>query len=203
MGRKEIAELYKKYNLSENDVYNHKHYLIITRSGIEKIQAQEKIEVRFEALECKENFAAVHVIATKPGVPTLETFGSALYGGKVQNEHGKWVDIGNTTSRYILEIAEKRALARVVLKLAGLYSENVKSEDESEEFKKENKPEPVEPAKKIEVESVPSEILLLFTENLAECTTVEELKNLHKINKKYIDKYPSLNVLLTNRKNTL
>ena len=37
--REKIAELYKKYNLTAEDVYKHKHYLIITRSGIEKIMA--------------------------------------------------------------------------------------------------------------------------------------------------------------------
>lgn len=204
MDKTKITELYKKYKLQKEDVFNHKHYLIITRSGIEKIQAEEKIEVTFQVERCEENFSAVKATGIKPGIPPMETFGSALYGGKIKDEvSGRWVDLGNTTSRYILEIAEKRALARVVLKLAGLYQEGVMSEDESEEFKRDNKPKPVAPSKKMEMESVPSLILQTFTGSLAECKTEEDLKNLYSLNKKYIEQYPSLKVLLTNKKNVI
>ena len=43
MNRDKIKELYAKYELTPSDVFKHQHYLIITRSGIEKIQA---IEIR-------------------------------------------------------------------------------------------------------------------------------------------------------------
>jgi hypothetical protein len=133
MNRERITELYKKYELTKDDVFKHQHYLIITRSGIEKIQAIEKINVNYEVVKCEADFAAVKAYNDK-----LETFGSALYGGKEQNEQGKWIDIGNTTSRYILEIAEKRALSRLVLKQTGFYELGVFSEDESEDFKRKN-----------------------------------------------------------------
>ena len=48
MERDKIAVLYKKYELTENDVFKHKHYLIITRQGIDKIQAKEKIFIEYE-----------------------------------------------------------------------------------------------------------------------------------------------------------
>ena len=131
MNREKIAELYKKYELTKDDVFKHQHYLIITRSGIEKIQAIEKISVKFEVVNCQPDFAAVKAYNDK-----LETFGSALYGGKKQNDQGKWVDEGNTTSRYILEMAEKRALSRIVLKQTGFYELGVFGEDESEDFKR-------------------------------------------------------------------
>ena len=144
MNREKIGELYKKYELEEKDVFKHKHYLIITRSGIEKIQAKEGIEVRYEVVKSEPDFASVKAITRiedKYGkfadeYIELQTFGSALYGGKIKDEkNDKYIDLGNTTSRYILEIAEKRAFSRIVLKATGFYELGVFGEDESEEFK--------------------------------------------------------------------
>ena len=57
---------------------------------------------------------------------SIETFGSC--------KRGKGGD-GNTISWYVMEIAEKRAMSRAVLKLAGLYEMGHMGEDESEDFK--------------------------------------------------------------------
>ena len=43
MDREKLGKLYKKYELSQYDVFKHKHYLIITRQGVDKIQAKENI----------------------------------------------------------------------------------------------------------------------------------------------------------------
>ena len=40
MNKEKLTELYKEYNLTKDDVFKHQHYLIITRSGIEKLMAQ-------------------------------------------------------------------------------------------------------------------------------------------------------------------
>lgn len=130
MNKDKIKELYEKYELTPEDVFKHKHYLIITRSGIEKIQAMENITVKFEVIRCEPDYAVF-----KAYNDTLETFGSAKYGGKKQID-GKWVDVGTTTSWYIAEMAEKRAMSRLVLKQTGMYELGVFSEDESEEFKR-------------------------------------------------------------------
>ena len=58
----------------------------------------------------------------------IQTFGSALKGNSFKD--------GNTNTWYVMEMAEKRAMSRAVLKLAGLYSLGVFGEDESESFKK-------------------------------------------------------------------
>ena len=123
MDRNKIGELYKKYELTEKDVFKHQHYLIITRSGIEKIQAIEKVDVHFEVVTCEPNFAAVKAYNDK-----LQTFGSAFKGATFKD--------GNTNSWYVLEMAEKRALSRLVLKQTGFYELGVFGEDESEDFKK-------------------------------------------------------------------
>ena len=134
MNRDKIAVLYKKYDLTENDVFKHKHYLIITRQGIDKIQGKEKISISYDAIQVQADFCVVKAKATKDSV-TIETFGSAKYGGKKQIE-GKWVDQGTTTTWYVMEMAEKRAMSRAVLKLTGFYELGVFGEDESEDFKK-------------------------------------------------------------------
>jgi hypothetical protein len=138
MDKEKLTVLYKKYELTPEDIYKHKHYLIITRQGIDKIQAKEKINITYEAIKCEPAFCVVKAIAKKIQETTvaIETFGSAKYGGKVQNEQGKWIDEGTTTTWYVMEMAEKRAMSRAVLKLTGFYELGVFGEDESEEFKK-------------------------------------------------------------------
>ena len=50
MDREKLITLYKKYELTETDVYKHKHYVIITRQGIEKIAAKENIAISYEVI---------------------------------------------------------------------------------------------------------------------------------------------------------
>jgi len=64
------------------------------------------------------------------GNKEIETFGSALKGNTFKD--------GNTNSWYVMEMAEKRAMSRAVLKLAGFYELGVFGEDESESFKRNN-----------------------------------------------------------------
>ena len=59
--------------------------------------------------------------------PTIQTFGSALKGGFKD---------GNCNTWYVMEMAEKRAMSRAVLKLTGFYELGVFGEDEAEDFKK-------------------------------------------------------------------
>lgn len=129
MKKEKLKEKYIKYELTQDDVFRHQHYIIITRSGIEKIQGIEKITIYFEVIKSDINFASVKAIAMKDG-KTIETFGSALKGKSYQD--------GNCNTWYVLEMAEKRALSRAVLKMTGFYELGVFSEDESEEFKQNN-----------------------------------------------------------------
>ena len=126
MNTEKLKEKYIKYELTKDDVFKHQHYIIITRSGIEKIQAIENIKIYYEVVKCEKDFAGVKAIAMKHNT-TIETFGSALKGD-FKN--------GNTMSWYVLEMAEKRAMSRAVLKLTGFYELGVFGEDEAEDFKK-------------------------------------------------------------------
>jgi len=127
MNRDKLKELYEKYNLAKEDFFKHQHYTIITRQGIDKIQALEQIDVHYEVIKCEPNFAVFKACAQKDG-KSIKTFGSALKGEGYKD--------GNTNSWYVAEMAEKRAMSRAVLKLTGFYELGVFGEDESETFKK-------------------------------------------------------------------
>ena len=130
METEKLTEMFYKYNLvKDTDVFRHQHYIILTRSAIEKIQAQEEIDFDFDIVRSEPNFASVKGWAKKDN-KVIRTTGSALKGTTFKD--------GNTNSWYVLEMAEKRCFARATLKLLGLYEIGVKSEDEAEDFKKSN-----------------------------------------------------------------
>ena len=123
--RQRLNTLYKKFGLEKEDTFKHAHYTILTRSGIEKVQRGANISVEYEVIKCEPDFSCVKAYGTM-GDAKIETFGSA--------KRGKGGD-GNTISWYVMEICEKRAMSRAVLKLAGLYELGHMGEDESESFK--------------------------------------------------------------------
>ncbi|MAN60469.1 MAG: hypothetical protein CMI60_00850 [Parvibaculum sp.] len=128
--RKEtLRRLFTANNLVKEDVYKHQHYTIITRAGIDKIQANTSISIKYDVVECSPNFCVVKATATSTdGSKVIETFGSALKGEGFKD--------GNCNTWYVMEMAEKRAMSRAVLKLAGFYELGIFGEDESEDFKK-------------------------------------------------------------------
>jgi hypothetical protein len=127
MNTERLKELYVEYGLDKQDVFKHQHYVIITRSGIEKIQAKAGIEIRYEDRVLERDFAVIKAYATKGDI-TLETYGSALKGATHRE--------GNSNSWYTAEMAEKRAFSRAVLKITGFYECGVFGEDEAEDFKR-------------------------------------------------------------------
>jgi hypothetical protein len=121
-----LKALYKKYNLNPEDVFSHKHFTIITRQGIEKIENKANINITYDVIKCEPTFCVVKAYASTTTGETVETFGSAL--------HSK--EGGTTHSWYLMEMAEKRALSRSVLKICGFYKLNHYGADESEDFAK-------------------------------------------------------------------
>ena len=98
---------------------------IITRSGIEKIQFHNNIEVKYYVESIvPPDFVVMKAIARKGDV-VMESFGEA--------------SANNTKQSYPVAMAEKRALSRVVLKIAGFYKYGVFGEDESDDFKRMDK----------------------------------------------------------------
>ena len=134
-----LKKLFQEYNLifdktdpksKDNDIFVHNHFTIIKRSGIEKIQKAANIHIRYEPILVTENAVFLKGVGTS------------------YNEDGSIKDIVETfssasdrtsTSAYYAEMAEKRAMSRIVLKLAGLYEFGVFGADESDEWKDEAK----------------------------------------------------------------
>ena len=127
MNTEKIKEKYHHYGLEKEDIFKHQHYLIITRTGIERIMAIENIVINYDVINCETNFCVVKATANK-GEASIQTFGSALKGESYKD--------GNTNTWYVMEMAEKRAMSRAVLKLTGFYELGVFGEDESEDFKR-------------------------------------------------------------------
>ena len=131
MNRDKLRDLYLKYELTAEDIFTkdigNSSFTIITRQGIDKIQGIEKIDIQYDAIKCDHNFAVIKAKATKDNA-RIETFGSALKGENYKD--------GNCNSWYVVEMAEKRAMSRAVLKLTGFYELGVFGEDEADNFKK-------------------------------------------------------------------
>jgi hypothetical protein len=122
MNREEIAKLYKKYDLTESDVFKHAHYLIITRAGIDKIQAKADINISYELIHNSNDNKCVIIKATaEMDGDIIETFGES--------------SPENTVNKYPVAMAEKRAMSRAVLKLTGFYAFGAMGQDESDDFK--------------------------------------------------------------------
>ena len=124
--RKEaLRRLYKENGLTEEDIYKDKRgFVIITRTGIDKIVSKNSITVAYEVInmDIEKNICVLRAAATmKVGneVRNAMSFGEAsdanLMGG------GK---------KFPVAMAEKRAMSRVVLKIAGFYEQGVFGQDE-------------------------------------------------------------------------
>lgn len=123
--KKVMRYLRDTYDLTVDDFFQHKHFIIITRSGIEKIQAQEKIQVSYTVEKLDRDFVVIKAKAVigearnvydGHDVVWVETFGEA--GPE------------NCKNTYYVMTAEKRALSRAVLKIVGLYQRGVYGVDE-------------------------------------------------------------------------
>tara|TARA_R110002051_G_scaffold217394_1_gene281425 strand:+ start:83 stop:466 length:384 start_codon:yes stop_codon:yes gene_type:complete len=126
MTKQEILNrLFVENNLSAEDYFKHKFYTIITRSGIDKIQAANSIEINYDLIFNSQDTKCVIIKATaKMGDKVIETFGEAAPM--------------NTQNSYPVAMAEKRAMSRACLKLAGFYENNVFGEEEADVFKRSN-----------------------------------------------------------------
>jgi len=117
-----LRRLFIANNLVKEDVFKHAHYTIITRQGIDKIQAAQSIEIRYELAHLSEDHSHCLIKAFgKMGDKIIETYGEATPK--------------NNKNAYTVAMAEKRAMSRIVLKLAGFYENGFFGEDESDDFK--------------------------------------------------------------------
>ena len=122
-----MNKLVKDNNLyREEDLFEFKRgsksIWIIKRQGIEKIQYNNDIHVRFEWIRMEKDYAVVKAIGKK-GDLIVESFGESTSENTKQQPP------------YHSAMAEKRGLSRVVLKIVGAYKFGIMGEDESDDFK--------------------------------------------------------------------
>ncbi len=113
----------KSYGLNQDDFFKAPQgFVIITRTGVEKVQRCLGVEVTYQVIpEFSDSSAGMYCIKAV-GVnkdKQVESFGEA--------------SPKNCRNAYPIAMAEKRALSRVVLKMADMYELGVYGEDEVEE----------------------------------------------------------------------
>ena len=126
-----MNKLVKDNNLyREEDLFEFKRgsksIWIVKRQGIEKIQYNNDIHVRFEWIRMEKDYAVVKAIGKK-GDLVVESFGESTSENTKQQPP------------YHSAMAEKRGLSRVVLKIVGAYKFMIYGEDESDDFKEKSK----------------------------------------------------------------
>ena len=121
-----LNRLFIENNLTEEDVFSHKHYKIITRNGVDKIMSKNSISITYELIFNSPDLKYVIIKATgSMGDQVIETFGEC--------------SPQNNSNSYGVSMAEKRAKSRICLMLCGLYAQGgVFSEDEADAFKRSN-----------------------------------------------------------------
>jgi hypothetical protein len=123
MDASKLNELYVKNGLTKDDVFKHKFYTIISRAGIDKIQANNNIVINYDLAHNSQDNKCIIIKATAQcGDKVIQTYGEA--------------SPQNTTNAYPVAMAEKRAMSRAVLKLTGFYELGHFGEDEADDFKR-------------------------------------------------------------------
>lgn len=120
-----IMEIIKKYGLHPTDAYIHskKKYKVINRKGFKRIQAQEKIRIKF-ILEYTNGLDACVIRAIGGRHGASEHLNRETYGECSKR---------NSAFIYPHSVAQSRAEGRVILELAGLYEQGFITEDEIDE----------------------------------------------------------------------
>jgi hypothetical protein len=119
MTKKELTKIYKDYNLTKDDIYQDRRgFVIITRSGIEKIQFDQNIKIEFDVIKCEKDNVVIKATSY------LQDQDDWLK----QIEPFSFLTDKNCIQHFKVEIAEKRAKARCIVQTIGFT--NTYSEDE-------------------------------------------------------------------------
>jgi hydroxymethylpyrimidine pyrophosphatase-like HAD family hydrolase len=120
-----LRRLFKENGLVEEDVYKDKRgFVIITRTGIDKIVSKNNITVAYEVIS----------MDIEKGYCVLKALASMTINGEQRNmmSFGESADnnLMGGGKKFPVAMAEKRAMSRVVLKIAGFYEQGVFGQDE-------------------------------------------------------------------------
>jgi len=127
--RKEaLRRLFLENNLVEEDVYKDKRgFVIITRTGIDKIVSKQGITVGYEPLLLelkKDNINVVIRAAASMQSKNNKPINMMSFGEASDN------NLMGGAKKFPVAMAEKRAMSRVVLKISGFYEQGAFGQDE-------------------------------------------------------------------------
>jgi hypothetical protein len=120
-----LRRLFKENGLVQEDVYKDKRgFVIITRTGIDKIISNRNINVAYEPIVMEKDWVVMRCIADmvkgkQIGQTRVESFGES----SKENTMGM-------AGKFPVAMAEKRAKSRAVLMLTGFYEQGVYGQDE-------------------------------------------------------------------------
>ena len=120
-----LARLFKQNGLVKEDVYKDKRgFVIITRTGIDKIISNRGIQLEYEPIVMERDWVVMRCTAQMVkdkniGMNKTETFGEA------SNENTMGL-----AGKFPVAMAEKRAKSRAVLMLTGFYEQGIYGQDE-------------------------------------------------------------------------
>ena len=120
-----LARLFTTNGLVKEDVYKDKRgFVIITRTGIDKIISNRGIQLQYEPIVMERDWVVLRCTAQMVknkdiGQTVVESFGEA----SKENTMG-------LAGKFPVAMAEKRAKSRAVLMLTGFYEQGVFGQDE-------------------------------------------------------------------------
>ena len=120
-----LARLFTTNGLVKEDVYKDKRgFVIITRTGIDKIISNRDIQLQYEPIVMERDWVVLRCTAQMVknkdiGQTVVESFGEA----SKENTMG-------LAGKFPVAMAEKRAKSRAVLMLTGFYEQGVFGQDE-------------------------------------------------------------------------
>jgi hypothetical protein len=124
--RKEaLRRLFEANGLVQEDVYKDKRgFVIITRTGIDKIVSNRSIQLEYEPIVMERDWVVLRCVAQmvkgkEVGMTKVESFGECSQ----ENTMG-------LAGKYPVAMAEKRAKSRAVLMLTGFYEQGIYGQDE-------------------------------------------------------------------------
>jgi hypothetical protein len=122
-----LNRLFKENNLSKEDVHKDpRGFAIIKREGIDKIVSMQNIKVAYEVVVMDRDWVVLKAVATMgdgANARHMMSFGEA-------NASDKNANLVGGGKKFPVAMAEKRAMSRVVLKIAGFYEHGVFGQDE-------------------------------------------------------------------------
>ena len=126
-GKKEtLRRLFKENGLVEEDVYKDKRgFVIITRTGIDKIVSKQNIQVAYEPVTMTKEWVVLRATASMRVGPAENDIRNMMSFGEASDDN-----LMGGGKKFPVAMAEKRAMSRVVLKIAGFYEQGVFGQDE-------------------------------------------------------------------------